>query len=49
MEKPSLGDPGLTTREGLYLRPANKNKSVWLTEDGAKLSEELLERFFAAV
>ena len=27
--------------------PANKNKSVWLSEEGAKLSKELLEKFFA--
>jgi hypothetical protein len=34
--------------KGYISDPANKNKSVWLTEEGAKLSEELFERFFAA-
>ena len=29
--------------------PANKSKSVWLTETGAKLSKELFEKFFAAM
>lgn len=28
--------------------PANKNKSVWMTETGAKLSEELFEKLFVA-
>jgi hypothetical protein len=35
-------------RKGYISDPANKNKSVWLTEEGAKLSEELLEKLFAA-
>jgi hypothetical protein len=26
--------------------PANKNKSVWLTETGARLSAELFEKLF---
>ena len=47
MEKPSLGDLGLTAREGYISDPATKNKSVWLTDEGAKLSEELFEKLFA--
>jgi Domain of unknown function (DUF6429) len=35
-------------QKGYISDPANKNKSVWLTEEGAKLSEELFERLFAA-
>jgi Domain of unknown function (DUF6429) len=27
--------------------PINKNKSVWLSEKGAKLSEKLFEKLFA--
>ena len=27
--------------------PATKNKSVWLSEEGARLSKELLEKLFA--
>jgi hypothetical protein len=34
--------------KGYISDPANKNKSVWLTEEGAKLSDELFERLFAA-
>ena len=33
--------------KGYVSDPVNKNKSVWLTETGAKLSEELFERLFA--
>ena len=33
--------------KGYISDPVNKNKSVWLTETGAKLSEELFERLFA--
>jgi hypothetical protein len=32
---------------GYILDPATKNKSVYLTEEGARLSSELFERFFA--
>ncbi len=32
--------------KGYISDPANKNKSVWLTETGAKLSEELFEKLF---
>ena len=48
MEKLSLGDLGLTAREGYISDPATKNKSVWLTDEGAKLSEELFEKLFGA-
>jgi hypothetical protein len=34
--------------KGYISDPANKNKSVWLTDEGAKLSEELFEKFFGA-
>ena len=34
--------------KGYISDPANKNKSVWLTDEGAKLSEELFEKLFAA-
>ena len=34
--------------KGYISDPANKNKSVWLTETGAKLSEELFEKLFVA-
>jgi hypothetical protein len=32
--------------KGYISDPANKNKSVWLTETGARLSEELFEKLF---
>ena len=35
--------------KGYISDPANKNKSVWLTETGAKLSEQLFEKLFAAM
>jgi hypothetical protein len=35
-------------QKGYIPDPATKNKSVWLTEEGAKLSEELFEKLFAA-
>lgn len=34
--------------KGYISNPASKNKSVWLTETGAKLSEEMFEKLFAA-
>jgi hypothetical protein len=33
-------------QKGYISDPVNKNKSVWLTDEGAKLSEELFEKFF---
>jgi len=33
---------------GYISDPATKNKSVWLTEEGAKLSEELFQKLFAS-
>ena len=33
--------------KGYISNPATKAKSVALTEEGAKLSEELFEKFFA--
>jgi hypothetical protein len=33
--------------KGYISDPATKNKSVWLSEEGAKLSEELFEKLFA--
>jgi len=33
--------------KGYISDPANKNKSVWLSKKGAKLSEKLFERLFA--
>ena len=33
--------------KGHISNPATKNKSVWLSEEGAKLSEELFEKLFA--
>jgi hypothetical protein len=33
--------------KGYISDPANKNKSVWLSEKGAKLSETLFEKLFA--
>jgi hypothetical protein len=33
--------------KGYISEPANKNKSVWLSEKGAKLSEKLFEKLFA--
>jgi len=35
-------------KKGYISDPATKNKSVLLTEEGAKLSEELFEKLFAA-
>jgi len=35
-------------QKGYISDPANKNKSVWLTDEGAKLSEKLFEKLFAA-
>jgi len=34
-------------QKGYISDPVNKNKSVWLTDAGAKLSEELFEKLFA--
>ena len=34
--------------KGYISDPATKNKSVWLSEKGAKFSEELFEKLFAA-
>ena len=34
--------------KGYISDPATKTKSVWLSEKGAKLSEELFEKLFAA-
>ena len=33
--------------KGYISNPATKNKSVWLSEEGAKLSEVLFEKLFA--
>ena len=33
--------------KGYISNPATKNKSVWLSEEGEKLSKELLENLFA--
>ena len=33
--------------KGYISNPATKSKSVWLSEKGAALSEELFEKFFA--
>ena len=33
--------------KGYISDPANKNKSVWLSEKGAKLSKRLFEKLFA--
>jgi hypothetical protein len=35
-------------QKGYISDPLNKNKSVWLIETGAKLSEELFQKLFAA-
>ncbi len=35
-------------QKGYISDPATKNKSVWLTEEGAKLSKDLFEKLFAA-
>ena len=35
-------------KKGYISDPATKNKSVLLTEEGAKLSEELFEKLFVA-
>jgi len=34
-------------QKGYISDPATKNKSVWLTEEGAILSEKLFEKLFA--
>lgn len=33
-------------QKGYISDPATKNKSVWLSDEGAKLSKELFEKFF---
>ena len=33
--------------KGYISNPATKNKSVWLSDEGARLSEELFEKLFA--
>jgi len=33
--------------KGYISNPATKNKSVWLSEEGEKLSKELFEKLFA--
>ena len=37
----------LLHEKGYISDPANKNKSVWLSEKGAKLSKRLFEKLFA--
>lgn len=32
--------------KGWITDPVNKNKSVWMTEEGASLAEELVQRLF---
>jgi uncharacterized protein DUF6429 len=34
-------------RKGYISDPATKNKSVWLSDEGARLSGELFEKLFA--
>jgi len=34
--------------KGYISDPARKTKSVWLSDEGARLSEELFEKLFAA-
>ena len=34
-------------QKGYISDPTTKNKSVWLSDEGAKLSEELFEKLFA--
>jgi hypothetical protein len=34
-------------QKGYISDPVTKNKSVWLSEEGARLSKELFERLFA--
>jgi len=34
--------------KGYISDPATKSKSVWLSEEGARLSEQLFEKLFAA-
>jgi hypothetical protein len=46
LEKLSLVSHSLHEK-GYISDPATKNKSVWLSEKGAKLSEELFEKHFA--
>lgn len=36
-------------QKGYISDPVNKNKSVWLTDEGAKLSEELFEKLFTSL
>ena len=38
---------GALHEKGYISNPATKNKSVWLSDEGAKLSEELFEKLFA--
>ena len=38
----------LLHQKGYISDPGSKNKSVWLTAAGAKLSQELFEKLFAA-
>jgi Domain of unknown function (DUF6429) len=35
-------------QKGYISDPVNKNKSVWLTDTGAKLSEQLFKKLFSA-
>jgi hypothetical protein len=47
LEGASLGVMDQLHQKGYISDPATKNKSVWLSDEGAKLSEELFEKFFA--
>ena len=41
------GAMDLLHEKGYISDPATKNKSVWLSEEGARLSEELCQKLFA--
>jgi hypothetical protein len=45
--KDSTGRSWALHEKGYITNPATKNKSVWLSAEGAKLSEELFENLFA--
>ena|ERR1700687_1618786 len=47
LEKPSVERARCISPTGYISDPTRKNKTVWLTEKEAKLSEELFEKSFA--
>jgi Domain of unknown function (DUF6429) len=47
MRRLGLSDRLKSERQGYITDPKGKARSVWLTDEGARLSEELFQKYFA--